>query len=193
MSRASFITKNLGANAPPVIANSQLQLTLFVLYIHFDVLCLRVVEGIAQSLSGNPIDIVAQDRIEVTRRALDGNIEERVMRCLCRRKFLTESVNRKRKVIRRDGGGPQALYGLAPFSDRLGSLIDRALESLLGFGRPFWQKVGGALKTHQKAVKGLQHSIVQLSSDACSLIHACFQTDVELVPYLPEADLVQTP
>src|SRR5271167_2501381 len=189
MSRASFITKNLGANAPPVIANSQLQLTLVVLYIHFDVLCLRVVEGIAQSLSGNPIDIVAQDRIEVTRRALDGNIEERViLRCLCRRKFLTESVNRKRKVIRRDCRGPQALYGLAPLGDRLGSLINRALQSLLGFDRVLRQEVGGALKTQQKPMKALQDGIVQLASNSCALVDPHFDCIGKSTLQLPSTE-----
>src|SRR5271169_2779221 len=100
MSRPSFITKKLGANALPVIANPQTQLTLIIVYIHLDASCLCMVEGIAQGLACNPINVVAEYRIEVTQCALHGNIEDRrILSCFFGRKFLTESLNSKRKVI----------------------------------------------------------------------------------------------
>jgi hypothetical protein len=65
---------------------------------------LGVVECIAQRLACNPIDVIAQYRIQVTRRALDPDIEESsILASLLGCKLLAESLKCYSEIVGDDG------------------------------------------------------------------------------------------
>jgi hypothetical protein len=65
MPRASLLRHDICIHAPPIIANAQTQLLHFMVNLHFDVLRLSVTEGVAQSLGGNAVNLVAQNGVEI--------------------------------------------------------------------------------------------------------------------------------
>src|SRR5262249_52741000 len=99
MSRAP-VSENLRGYTLPVIPHPQPQLILFIFYPLPHAPLLSVVECIAQRLARNPIDVITQDRIEATRRALDRNMEQRsILAGLLGCKLLAESLNRYSEIV----------------------------------------------------------------------------------------------
>src|SRR4029077_1577888 len=104
MSRAP-LCENPRVDTPTVIPNPQTQMTFVILYLHLDMPCPGVVECIAQRLTRNPINVIAQDRIEVARRTLDRNIEERsILTCLLGCELFAEGLNRYSEIVGNDRG-----------------------------------------------------------------------------------------
>src|SRR5439155_23037639 len=74
---APLLLKNLRVNAAPVIPDPQTKASFVIPDFHFDLPRLCVPEGIAHCLARNPVDFVADDRMQVPRRAFHLHTEER--------------------------------------------------------------------------------------------------------------------
>jgi hypothetical protein len=79
MSGLPVSDKKLRVNAFPVVRNPQPEFRFVVPEFHFDLARLRVPEGVAQRLGSNPVDFVAEDRMQIPWRAFhrylkDGSI-----------------------------------------------------------------------------------------------------------------------
>jgi hypothetical protein len=79
---------------------------------------------------------------------------------LVRRELFCQSGYGRGKVVTQNRGGAQLVYGIPALGDRLGRLINRAVESLLGFLWTRWEQVRNSLKAKQQPVKTLQQRIV---------------------------------
>src|SRR5262249_12830572 len=99
------LAENLRVYTFAVIPNPQTQITLIILYLHLDAPSLSVVECIAQRLACNPINVITQDRIEVTRRALDRNIKvSSTWNSLLSCELFAQSLNRYSQIVGNDHG-----------------------------------------------------------------------------------------
>ena len=100
MPGAPLFLKNLRVDALPVIPDPQAKLPFVIVDFHFDLPRLSVPRGIAQRLAGNPVDFVADDRMQVPRRAFylhpqDGGIPVSFIGC----EFFSESADGQGKVV----------------------------------------------------------------------------------------------
>ena len=73
------------------------------------------------------------------------------------------------RLLRFDGGRPQALHRVPSFGDRLRRMFNRAIQLLFRLGRAVRQQVRRGLEPQQQAVEALQQRVVQLPRDACAL------------------------
>src|SRR5262249_16836564 len=99
MSGASAGLKNLRVNALAVITDAQPKLPLVITDFHFDSRSPRMPEGVAYGLSRNTIDIVADNRGEVTRCAFDIHPKLGRVRAALICEFRSEHANRPRQVV----------------------------------------------------------------------------------------------
>src|SRR5271169_3047630 len=132
--------------------------------------------------------------MEIPRRAFHFHLKGgRALIGFIGREFFSDSPYSHGEIIGLDRGRTQSLNGIPAFGDRFSSLIDRAVESLFSFLRTRRKQLGNRLKTEQQSVKSLQQSIMQIPRDAGPLADALFQTHVELVRHLPEAEPIERP
>src|SRR5215467_11731481 len=96
--------KNLWGNALAVITDAQPKLPLVVTDFHFDSRSLRMLEGVAYGLSRNTIDIIPNNRREVTRRAFHLHLKLGRGRVVLICQFRSEHANRPRKVVHLNRG-----------------------------------------------------------------------------------------
>jgi hypothetical protein len=179
---ARMLAKNLRVNPLSVVPDTQPKLSCVIVDFHFDLSRLCVAECIAQGLACNPVDFVPQNWMEVSRRAFychteKGGIRDRSVGL----EFFSESAYGHGKVVGLDRGGAQPLHSIPALGDRLGRLIDSALETLFGFDRALREQVSSSLKAEHQSMKALQQSIVQIPSDSCPFVDACFKPYCELV------------
>ena len=178
---------SFGCDALAIIADAEPKLLLVIADFHFDALRSGVTEGVAHRFADNPVDFIAQNRMQVARRAFHLHSEIRpaaVGRC----KFFTKRSNRQCQIVTLHRRCAQPLHGIPPLDNRLLGLIDNAFESL--FGRTAWKLVGKNLKVQQNPVEALQQSVVQIAGDTCAFADARLQRHVELMMQLPDAQLV---
>src|ERR1700677_3304020 len=191
---ARILTKNLRVNPFSVVPDPQPKLLCVIVDFHFDLSRLCVAECIAQGLAGNPVDFVPQNWMEVSRRAFychteKGGIRDRSIG----REFFSESAYGHGKVVGLDRGGAQSLNSIPALGDRLGRLIDSALESLFSFGRALQEQVSSSLKEENHSMKALKQSIVQIPSDSCAFVDTRFDLHAELPFQLLKAELIKRP
>jgi len=153
---ARILAKNLRVNPLSVVPDSQPKLSCVIVDFHFDLSRLCVAECIAQDLARNPVDFVPQNWMEVSRRAFychteKGGIRDRSIG----REFFSESAYGHGKVVGLDRGGAQPLHSIPALGDRLGRLIDSALESLFSFDRALREQVRSSLKAENQSMKAL--------------------------------------
>ena len=193
----SMAIDHLRVDALAVVADTQLKLAVIVPHLHFNPTSAGVQEGIAQGLTGNPIDVVANDRAKSSWRAVDGHIEccrvcARVIR-LSKRKFLAKTPERDGEIIGGSRRGSQALDGVPSLPDRLRALLECDIQPLLGVERPIGENVGRGLKAKHDAMKALQKRVVELTGNARPLIETFLESGVKLVRELSHAELIQPP
>src|SRR6516165_5593433 len=100
MSGAPLIIKELGVHTFPVIPEPQPKLPFLVLDFHLDLPRLCVPEGVAHRLARNPVDFIAEYRMEVTRRAFHLDTKESgVMIGFIGRELFSESAYGQRKIV----------------------------------------------------------------------------------------------
>jgi len=63
--RASTVTQKLRVDALSIISDQQAKLAIVISDYHIDPLRLRVLKGIAQGLSCDPVNFVSQDRMKL--------------------------------------------------------------------------------------------------------------------------------
>src|SRR6202167_5389822 len=188
-----LLAKNLRVNPLSVVPDTQPKLSCVVVDFHFDLSRVCVAECIAQGLACNPVNFVPQNRMEVSRRTFHchtkkGGIGDRSIGL----EFLSESAYGHGKVVGLDCGGAQPLHSIPALGDRLGRLIDSALESLFSFDRALREQVRSSLKAEYQSMKALQQSIVQIPSDSCPFVDACFQPYRELVLQLLNTESIDS-
>src|SRR5580704_17648876 len=154
---ARMPAKNLRVNPLSVVSDPQSKMSCVIVDFHFDLSRLCVSECIAQGLACNPVDFVPQNRMEVSRRAFHrhtkkGGFRDRSIGL----EFFSESAFGHGKVVGLDRGGAEPLHCIPALGDRLGRLIDSALESLFGLDRTLREQVSSSLKAEHQSVKALQ-------------------------------------
>src|SRR5712671_1470225 len=91
--------KMLRVNALSVISDPQPKLPFVIPDFHFDPLRLRVLEGIAHRFSCDPVDFISEDWMEIPRGSFNLHAKLGCIRvCFTGREFLTQSINRQRKI-----------------------------------------------------------------------------------------------
>src|SRR5262249_9393201 len=100
----ALVFENLRIDSLAVVAHAHLQLRVVVPNFDFDVTRVRVAKRIAQRLAGDAVDVVAEDRMQRPRRALDGDVDDgRVCvagRGLRGRELVAERADGDREVVR---------------------------------------------------------------------------------------------
>jgi hypothetical protein len=158
-----FVRKHRSVDTLSIVPDLQPKLPGVVRDFHFDPASVRVAKGVAQRFAGNPVDIVAQDRMEIPRRALYGHMDDGailVRSAGC--ELVAQRADRHGEIVGGPRGRTQVLNRIASFGDRLRRSIDRARELLLGFARTLREHVVRRLKAEQHPVKGLQQRIVEV-------------------------------
>ena len=89
---------------------------------------MRVPERVAKRFSRKLVDVVANDRVQLARLALDANAEcSRTLGAPASGELAAPRHDRFRQIVAFDGGYPQALDGVAPFGDRFLRLRNRTI------------------------------------------------------------------
>jgi hypothetical protein len=115
----------------PIIPNSQSELAFIIVQLNFDPVCLSVLEGITQRLSCDPVGFIPQDGVEVARRSCHVNLKYRRADALIASKLSAQCTQSFSETILCGCGRAQALDGIAPFYNRLSSLVNGTVKSLL--------------------------------------------------------------
>src|SRR6267378_4535598 len=87
------------ASLPPIISDPQPKLPFVIPDFHFDPLRLCVLKGIAHCFSCDPVDFISEDWMEIPRGSF--NLHAKlgcIWVCFTGREFLTQSINRQRKI-----------------------------------------------------------------------------------------------
>ena len=111
-------------NAFTVILQAHPELLIVIPDFHLDLLCRSVVECVSESLSGNPVDFVTQDRMQLSRFAFNGDAK-------CRRaangwiicEFLSELIDGPCEIVRLHCASPVSLYRIPALGDCIRGLV----------------------------------------------------------------------
>src|SRR6266436_2520642 len=97
--------KMLRVDALSVIPDPQPKLPFVIPDFHFDPLRLCVLEGIAHCFSCDPVDFISEDWMEIPRGSFNLYVKLGcIWVCFTGREFLTQSINRQRKIAGHDRG-----------------------------------------------------------------------------------------
>jgi len=88
--------QDLGRHAFPIVPNPQLYQVLFINDPGLNVICPAVSDGIAQRLASNSIDLVTNNRMQVSSRTLHHETEGRSPFC---NEFVPQSAERIRQIV----------------------------------------------------------------------------------------------
>ena len=159
-----------------IVAHAQSELLVVVANLHLYTPGMRVPEGIPKGFRGNLVDLVTDDRVQISRLALDCNTEcGRLVGVRVGREFVAEGPDRYGEIVAFDGRRAQALDRVPAFGDRLRRVINRTIQFLFGLGRALRQQVRRGLELQQQSVEALQQRVVQLARDARALVDACVE------------------
>jgi len=93
------VVKNIRVHPFAIIVHPQQKLALAIDDFYFDLMCLCVMERISQCLDGNPVNFVAEDRIEGSGRALYAHMDSgRLLAGLGGREFFGKSIDGRRQL-----------------------------------------------------------------------------------------------
>ena len=96
MSFTPIIAQEFRVDALAIIADSQPYPPFVIVDFHFNLLRVRVTECVAHGFPGNSVDLVAKNRMQIARRALQLNIKFRLVRpAVGRREFSAKRFNRQ--------------------------------------------------------------------------------------------------
>ena len=155
---------------------------------------MRVPKGIPQGLRSNPVDLVTNDRVQISRVPLDCDVERRrPVDARVGRELVPKGPDRHREIVAFDGRRPQALHRVPAFGDRLRRLLNRTIQFLFRLCRALRQQVRHRLESQQQTMKALEQRVVQLAGDAGALADARLERHVECVLHLTHPELVRRP
>src|SRR6202041_1605539 len=133
MPNASPGAKNLRVEALSIIPDTDPELPVVVANLHLDLARLRVLECISQRLACKPVDFIAQYRIQTPRGAFHPHPKDGCITAgFVDREFFAKGPYGHGKISGVDRGRAQPLCRIAPLGDCFSSLVDRAIERLLG-------------------------------------------------------------
>src|SRR5215510_55308 len=182
--------KNLWVNALAVVTDAQPKLPRVVTDFHFDSCSLRMLESVAYGLTRNTIDVIPNNRREVTRCAFDIHPELGRVRVALICEFRSEHADRARKVAHLNSRRAQSVHCIATLCDRLPGLLDGSRQYLLSFVRAIPNHVGPAMQFQQHCLKALQQCVVQFPRDARPLGQPFFKTNLEQLSQLTHTQAV---
>ena len=175
MSRSHPSLKNSRINAFAVVPDAQPKLSMIILDLHFDTPGVGALEGVANRLARNAIDIVSQDWREVPWCTFHIHPKNGGLRVPLMCEFRAERADRPGKVIRNNSRRAKSLHRIATFGDCLFSLIYHALQCPLEL-RTIRELVRHGMKLQQHRFETLQQGVVSFTGDACALQKALFQS-----------------
>ena len=154
-------TNNLGVDALSVVPDQQTKLALVIPDLHFDPPRLCVPECVAHRLACNPVDLVADQRSEISWCAFDLHTKlGTILAGLIGGEFFCERADCQGQVVGTHRRGAQPHHRIPALGDRPPGLLDDILQRLLGFGRAIPDQVGHSVKLHQHTLKTLQQGVV---------------------------------
>src|SRR5271166_555838 len=128
--------EHVGGNSFPVIPNAEPEVLFVVTDFHFDVLCRRVPERIAQRLHHKPVNLISQDRMQTARCSFHNQVEVgRGLNARSRSQFFPNRPNGYRKIILLDRRNAQALHRIPALGDRLRRMIRSSLKHFTSVSR----------------------------------------------------------
>src|SRR5262249_37192805 len=134
-----------------IVADAHLQLPVAVPDADVDSTRLGVAEGVTQRLTDDPVDVIANDRMQIARCAFDTDAHGCGPRVgAIGRELVAERPHGDRQIGGGHRGRAEVLHGVPALVDRLRGLIDGDLETFLG--RTLWKEVCRRLKAEQHAV-----------------------------------------
>jgi hypothetical protein len=147
MSGPAASIEDFRIDADAIIPDAQHKSQLPIGYFCFYILRLSVAERIAQCLTGEAVDFIAENWIKVLCFAFYDDAE---LRCIAgSRKFLAYRSQSLREVIGDDRGCTQILHCTSRLCERLISLVKNLLERLLCIFRVRRQHVLRSLKIEE--------------------------------------------
>src|SRR5271165_6360341 len=149
---------------------------------------LRMVESIAHGLTGNAVDLVAENRMQVSWRAFHDKTKSSGVPG---GQFVTQGAQRLCQIVFYHRGGTQIVDSLAALNNGLISYFESFFEHFLCFARR--KPVDSDLKMEHQALKALQQRVVQLAGDAQALIDTAFEVGVERLCDLMKPVAIQPP
>ena len=90
-------------------------------------------------------------------------------------------------------GRPQALHRIAPFGNRRLRLLERAVQTCLGFVRTRREDCRGRLETEHNGLKTLEQRVVKLPRDTGPLANACLERQIKRVLHLVHPEPIRRP
>src|SRR5215467_6013841 len=154
------LIENAWINTRSVIADAQKKLRIPVGQLRFYLAGLSVVECVAQCLTRDAVNLVAQNGIEIAPLALDKHPEGRRDGVFLRSEFLAERRQRLNHVGIDHRIATQVLNRIPAFGDRLVSVIEGAFERFHCFRCTPRKEIAYCLKTEHQSLETLQKRIV---------------------------------
>ena len=137
----------LRIDALSIVSKPHAKLACTVGDFRFDVIGVCVTEGVAQRFARNAVDVVADDRMQVARRAFDRDRNITApSRHRARIELFGQRGDRLRQFVAHDRRRSQILNRVAAFDDGLIRPIESAVERLDGFPRVGGQQVARTLE-----------------------------------------------
>src|SRR5215471_5588177 len=164
-----------------VITDAQKKLRIPVGELRVYLAGLSVVECVAQCLTRDAVNLVAQNGIEIAPLTLNKHPEGRREVVLVRPEFLAESRQRLNHVGIDHRIAAQVFNCIASFGDHVVSAIEGAFERFNCFRCTPRKEIAHCLKTEHQPLETLQERIVELARDASTLGEAFFKTHIHLM------------
>src|SRR5260370_16819170 len=171
-----FTLKDLRINAFAVVSHSQAKLGFIVSNFELNMSRLSVTEWGPQRLTGNPIDFVSKDRMEISRRAFHRHLKVRTtMVAFIGCQFFSNDSYCKTKIVDLDSRRTQPLNGVAALGNGFSGLVNGAGEVLLSLDRTRGETIVHRVETKEESVETIQHSALHFTPNTCSFTHAPLQ------------------
>ena len=151
MSLETLVGEHRRIDPLAIVAHAQSELLVVVADLDLDPPGMRVPEGIPKGFRRNLVDLVTNDRVQISRLALDGNTEcGRLVGARVGRELVAKGPDRDREIVAFDGRRAQALHRVAAFGDRLRRVFNRTIQLLFRLGRALRQQVRRGLELQQQ-------------------------------------------
>ena len=190
----SLRREHLLIDALAIVTDPQAELLVVVADLSLDLPGVGVPERVAQGFRRDLVDLVTNDRAQISRVSLDADSKCRAASSTrSRRELVAKHPDCHREIVAFDGRRSQALHRVTAFGDRLRSVFNRTIQFLFRVCRALRQQVRRRLESQQQTVEALQQRVVQLPGDSCPLPNARLERHVELVMQLQQTQLVTCP
>ena len=194
MSLETLVCEHRRIDPLAIVAHAQSELLVVVADLDLDPPGMRVPEGIPKGFRRNLVDLVTNDRVQISRLALDCDTEcGRLVGARVGRELVAKGPDRDREIVTFDGRRPQALHRVPAFGDRLRRVFNRTIQFLFRLCRALRQQVRRGLEPQQQSVEALQQRVVQLPRDARALVDAFVEASLVLTRDLANAPPIPSP